>query len=76
MTYTNQNSVWDDINQQQSLHVLQMNTSNVASYELGFSKASAWASYDMQEIIIYHSDQSSNRTGIQNDINDYFSIYT
>ena len=29
----------------------------------------------MQEVIIYHSDQSSNRTGIETDINTYFSIY-
>jgi len=30
----------------------------------------------MQEIIFYLSDQSSNRTGIESDINTYFSIYT
>ena len=29
-----------------------------------------------QEIIFWDSDQSSNRTGIQSDINTYFSIYT
>jgi hypothetical protein len=28
-----------------------------------------------QEVIIYQSDQSSNRTGIESDINTYFSIY-
>jgi len=28
-----------------------------------------------QEFILYHSDESSNRTGIETDINDYFSIY-
>ena len=28
-----------------------------------------------QEFILYHSDQSSNRSGIETDINDYFSIY-
>jgi hypothetical protein len=30
----------------------------------------------LQEIIIYISDQSANRSGIQTDINTYFSIYT
>jgi hypothetical protein len=30
----------------------------------------------LQEIIIWASDQSSNRTGIESDINGYFSIYT
>ena len=29
-----------------------------------------------QELIIYPSDQSSNRTGIETNINDYFGIYT
>jgi len=29
----------------------------------------------VQECIYYNSDQSSNRTGIETDINDYYSIY-
>ena len=29
-----------------------------------------------QEFIFYNADQSSNRTGIESDINTYFSIYT
>ena len=29
----------------------------------------------MQEIVVYDSDQSTNRTGIETDINDYYSIY-
>lgn len=29
----------------------------------------------MQEIILYNSDQSSNRTGIQTNINSFYSIY-
>ena len=28
-----------------------------------------------QEVVVYHSDQSSNRSGIESDINTYFSIY-
>jgi hypothetical protein len=30
---------------------------------------------DIQEVIFYNSDQSSNRTGIQDNINDFYSIY-
>ena len=30
---------------------------------------------DMQELIAYNSDQSSNRTGIESNINDFYSIY-
>jgi len=29
----------------------------------------------MQEVIFYDSDESTNRTGIETDINDYYSIY-
>jgi len=29
----------------------------------------------MQEIVLYGSDQTSNRTGIEDNINDYYSIY-
>jgi len=29
----------------------------------------------VQEIVIYNSDQSSNRSGIETNINDYYSIY-
>lgn len=31
---------------------------------------------NLQEILIYNSDESSNRTGIETNINTYFSIYT
>jgi hypothetical protein len=30
----------------------------------------------IQELILYPSDQSTNRTGIETNINDYYSIYT
>jgi len=30
----------------------------------------------LQEVIIFNSDQSSNRTGIETNINDHFDIYT
>ena len=34
------------------------------------------ADINIQEIVVYNSNQSSNRTGIETDINTYFSIYT
>ena len=45
-----------------------MDLSHVAGAGRGF------AGYQY-EYIIYDSDQSSNRTGIESDINTYFSIY-
>jgi hypothetical protein len=45
----------------------------VASLRLGHSSSFPFAS--AHEFIIYNSDQSSNRTAIETDINDFFSIY-
>jgi hypothetical protein len=39
------------------------------------SAQSFWQMHSMQEIIFWESDQSTNRTGIETDINTYFSIY-
>ena len=41
--------------------------------ELGWSVN--YSMWDLQEVIIYDSDQSSNRSGIETNINDYYSIY-
>lgn len=60
----------------QQLAVFDLDSSNVTSgYEIGYSQTSTYKMYEMQELIIYHSDQSSNRTGIETDINTHFSIY-
>jgi hypothetical protein len=34
-----------------------------------------WFDGNIQEIVIYTSDESSNRTGIETNINDFYSIY-
>jgi hypothetical protein len=34
-----------------------------------------YAFFKMQEMVIYNSDESSNRTGIETNINDFYSIY-
>ena len=31
--------------------------------------------YSLHEVVIYDTDQSTNRTGIESDMNTYFSIY-
>jgi hypothetical protein len=41
----------------------------------GIQNSSYYSSGYMNELIIYSNDQSSNRTGIQNNINTYYSIY-
>lgn len=39
------------------------------------SRSSEFSGTNAQEFIIYLSDQSSNRTGIESNINNYYSIY-
>jgi hypothetical protein len=36
---------------------------------------SAFIDGTIQEFVLYTSDQSSNRTGIEDNINDFYSIY-
>ena len=40
-----------------------------------FGTGAVAASNKLQEIVLYDSDQSSNRTGIETNINSYYSIY-
>src|SRR5210317_1944603 len=37
--------------------------------------SSNYAFFKMQEMVVYNSDESSNRTGIETNINDFYSIY-
>ncbi|MFZ9080987.1 MAG: hypothetical protein ACO23H_20835 [Alphaproteobacteria bacterium] len=61
-------------NQQQA--VFDLDSSNVTiGYEMGYSQTGTYKMYDMQELIIYHIDQSLNRSGIETNQNTYFSIY-
>jgi len=48
---------------------------NVGIYIGSFSEANVSSNWALQEWIIYPSDQSSNRTGIEGNINDFYSIY-
>jgi hypothetical protein len=47
---------------------------SIGSYRQG-SSLTAYYDGNIQEIIMYTSDQSSNRTGIEDNINDFYSIY-
>jgi hypothetical protein len=43
---------------------------------LGFDPSNNYLNGKMQECIFWNSDQSSNRTGIESNINDYYDIYS
>ena len=67
----------DDIfNTYNSQSLLTFNATNCVitnNLELGWS--ANYSMWDLQEVIIYDSDQSSNRSGIESNINEYYSIY-
>jgi len=44
------------------------------TYRIGYL-GGIWQFMRMQELVIYHSDQSSNRTGIESNINTHYTIY-
>jgi hypothetical protein len=50
-------------------------TAGLDSFFIGYTGAANILNGLLQEIIIYNSDQSSNRTGIETNINDFYSIY-
>ena len=49
---------------------------SVSSGSLYLGTGASFSSFDYQEFIIFETDQSSNRSGIETDINGYFSIYS
>ena len=51
-------------------------TSSAGSGVIGGQSASLRVIDSMQEIVFWNADQSSNRTGIETNINDHFDIYT
>ena len=46
-----------------------------AQTTIGYSFSSSVKMMSVQELIVYGSDQSSNRSGIETNINDFYSIY-
>lgn len=51
-------------------------TSSYSAYVLGYSaNPGSITMMQMSEWIVYHSDQSANRAGIESNINTYYSIY-
>jgi len=60
----------------QGLAVWAGQTGKQTSHQYRIGYVNIWQSMRMQEYVVYHSDQSSNRTGIESDINTHYSIYS
>jgi hypothetical protein len=73
----NRGAVWSDLNSAPTLVSLDLTPSNTPwpALVLGYAGSSALGMHIAQEFILYPSDQSANRTGIETNINDHFSIY-
>ena len=63
-----------NLTQSQALFVGNADDSGISSSSFGYN-ASSIDMYQMKEFIVYTSDQSANRTGIETNINDFYSIY-
>lgn len=76
-TFLTRNDVYGSLNS--AHHLIAFDgamASNWTSVNLGdLPVYLTWSMYQMQELVVYTSDQSSNRSGIESDINAYFSIY-
>jgi len=58
-----------------NLQTTSINGSNVLEIGRRADSSSQYSTINAQEFIIYPSDQSSNRTGIESNINSFYSIY-
>jgi hypothetical protein len=60
-------------------NIVQSSSTTNTTVSQGFSRIGNYSSFYSQaqisETILYQSDQSSNRTGIETNINDFYSIY-
>lgn len=59
----------------QTLYAIDMVGNAISNTSIGYAWATSRCMYITQEIVIWNSDQSSNRTGIETDINGFFGIY-
>ena len=48
---------------------------NNNTFSLGLDRDNDWEVGTLAEVIVFNSDQSTNRTAIESDINTYYSIY-
>lgn len=72
---TTRDDVYQAVNGVQNSITLDGNFSGWAELNIGYPASSGPFMYVTQEVLIWNTDQSSNRTGIETNINNYFSIY-
>ena len=71
ITTPNRDKLYDAI-LDQGIVAVDYNMTISRTYEFGYG--SGFTNVNIQEVIIYHTDQSSNRTGIETNMDNYFLI--
>jgi hypothetical protein len=72
---TTRGNVYTDLINNQSVVVANWSSNSWTSFSLGYPSADQIYLHPMQEFILWTSDQSSNRSGIETNQNNYFSVY-
>ncbi len=73
-SFTRRDALYDATTTQSLLSVVIDENNNLSSLEL-IGWVGHWSIWRTQELIIYNSDKSSDLTGIETNINDFYSIY-
>jgi hypothetical protein len=76
-TWTDRGDVYTTLSTQRLVFADDADLSNWLGIGMGYNiSPSSFPMSMMQEVVIWDTDQTTNRTGIETDINTYFSIYT
>lgn len=73
-TYQNRNDAWDSTINQSLVTFYWSSPAFSQLTNIGWT-GTGWSTPSLQTFIIYNSDQSSNRTGIETALNDYYNIF-
>ena len=72
---SNRDAVYTALEDNQRLVGISFDATSWSDLYLGYTGTSALNMFSFQEVILYPSDQSTNRTGIEDNINFFYDIY-
>ena len=72
---TTRGAVYDNFQGQKLLTLIGGSTLNLSPFHIGYRQGGPIKMYNSQEIIIYNSDKTTNKSGIEANINSFYSIY-
>jgi hypothetical protein len=72
---SNRGDVYTELEDNQRLVGISFDANSWSDLYLGYTGASVLNMFSFQEVILYSSDQSSNRTNIEDNINTFYNIF-